>query len=995
MAKQKRRVSIVLITVMCVLVVLAIALSVAAVLLETMANTYLGRGTATVVEVEGSEDWDTTYYDTDYTDSADATAHGEDVTEELCEEGFVLLKNQDGALPLDASSTTVSLIGRGAVDPLYGGSGSGNVDASTCATPVSGLEEAGFTVDSASYDFFDSEKDNYTRCSISMDDYDGSQWMIGEVAYDDSYDTAAPFTVASGSVAVYMISRAGGEGWDLSNDLIRDAAASSTFASAVSSGTGKAEYQTYEEGQHQLELSQWEKEWLQFCEDNYSKVIVVVNTSNVMELGVLEDDDDVDAVLWVGGPGSTGFNAMGSILAGDVNPSGHTADIYPADLTANPVFVNANAAVQYTDIGSGDVAIGSAYLTEYEEGIYEGYRYYETAAEEGYITYEDAVVYPFGYGLSYTEFTKEVTDWDVSGDSVEVTVNVTNSGSVAGKEVVQLYYSAPYTDGGIEKSSVVLGDFEKTSTLAAGASEEVTLTLDKEDMASYDYQGLVVDGGGYVLESGEYTLSIRDNSHDVCDGCTYTFTQSSDIKYTTDESIDDGEVIKVEEAATNRFNDITAMFDNGYSTLMSRSDFGGTFPEAPTESNQLAKNITLTYTDEDGNSVSETVADQLAIFDASTQLIDEDAELPDTGADNGLTLSNMRGVGYDDTLWDTFLDQLTESDYTNANTVLINGAYNTAEITSLGKPLTNDYDGPQGFTSLMGSIGACAYCSEVVIASTFNKDIAKEMGSAIGDESLTMGLNGWYGPAMNTHRSAFAGRNFEYYSEDPVLAGKIATEVVEGAAEKGCYAYIKHFAVNDTEVYRTNNQCTWLDEQTMREIYLRPFQIVVENAEVSIKYISDEEGTVDTYDMSACTAVMSSFNRIGGTWAGGSYALQTEVLRDEWGFRGLVISDFNLYDYMDSDQGIRAGTDLQLTWNSFKADFADTSNATTRQAIRTAYKNMCYTVANSNAMQGVAPGSIVEYGLAWWQIAVIVFDVCAAVYVVIAVTLTILKIRKK
>ncbi|MBO5783305.1 MAG: hypothetical protein J6R24_04070 [Clostridia bacterium] len=315
--------------------------------------------------------------------------------------------------------------------------------------------------------------------------------------------------------------------------------------------------------------------------------------------------------------------------------------------------------------------------------------------------------------------------------------------------------------------------------------------------------------------------------------------------------------------------------------------------------------------------------------------------------------------------------------------MLINAAYNTGAVESLGKPATEDLDGPQGFSSLWGSTGCCAYCSEVIIASTFNKDLAYEMGKAIGEEALVKenDTNGWYGPAMNIHRSPFAGRNFEYYSEDPVMSGKIACAVVEGAADKGCYAYLKHYALNDSEVMRTTNLCTWADEQTIREIYLKPFQYVIENATTQMKYISDTEGTISTRTMPACTAIMSAFNRVGGTWAGGSVALMKEVLRDEWGFRGLVLSDFNLYDYMDSDQGIRAGTNLQLTWSNNKPNYADTSNATTRQAIRQAYKDMCYTVVNSNRTQGVAPGSIVKYGLAWWQIAIILIDVAAGLFV--------------
>ncbi len=994
MATSGRKRHVLLIVLMSVTAALAVALTVAGTLLKTMANTYLGKGSPSVVGVEGSEDWDADYYAPAYRkDKAAAVANGEKVTETLCEEGFVLLKNRQDALPLAAGQDTISLIGRGAVDPLYGGSGSGNVDVGKAVTPYAGIQQAGFTMDPASYNYFTAEKSKYARCSITMDRYDRSQWLIGEVAYTDQTGNAKPFAVSGNGVAVYVISRAGGEGWDLSDDLKRDAQGSAAFAAAVASGTGKAEYDTYAEGQHQLELSAYEKNWLEFCKKNYAKTIVVINSSNAMELGALQADDGVDAVLWVGGPGSTGFNALGDILAGTVDPSGRTADLYAADFTADPVFPNSGKAVRYTDIGAGDVAAGGAdndkaeaYTVCYEEGLYLGYRYYETAAQENFLDYGGAVVYPFGYGLSYTTFSKSA-EWSDDGDACTVRVTVQNTGGVPGKEVVQLYFSAPYTEGGIEKPAVALGDFAKTKLLAPNETDVVTLTLPKREMASYDYRGVKIPGGGYILEKGRYTLSLRDDSHTLASGenMTYTADVANDVLYTQDETRADGDRLLTKKAARNRFNDVSAMFapGTGHASLMSRAGFADSFPSAPTDAQCRAKEIELRY-EEDGKQVTRTVADMLKPFDAKTMLRTENVSMPATNGEKTMVLSNMRGLPYGDEAWDSYLDQLTETDYTKANLVLIDGAYNTGEIESLGKAETKDFDGPQGFSSLWGSTGCCAYCSEVVIASTFNTELARQMGVAIGEESLVKDndIQGWYGPAMNIHRSPFAGRNFEYYSEDPLLSGKMAAAVVEGAASKGCYAYIKHFALNDTEIQRVTNLCTWADEQTLREIYLKPFQYVVENATVQMKYTSDANGTVSARTMPACTAIMSSFNRIGGVWAGGSYPLMHEVLRDEWGFRGMAISDFNLYSFMDPDQGIRAGTDLQLTWHANRPDFADTSDPVTRQAIRQAYKNMCYTVANSNRMQDVAPGSIIVYGLSWWQITIIVFDVLAGLFVV-------------
>ncbi len=996
-----------LIVLMSIAAALAIALSVAAVLLKTMANTYLGKGSAAIVEVEGSENWDTDYYAPTYRkDKAGAVKNGEKITKALCDEGFVLLKNKNAALPLDAGKDVISLIGRGAADPLYGGSGSGNVDTAKAVTPYEGIRQAGFTVDPASYNYFNGEKSKYARCSIKMDRYDQSQWLIGEIAYTDRTGGTLPFAANKDGVAVFFLSRAGGEGWDLSKDLKRDAAASAAFAAATASGTGKAEYDTYADGQHQLELSLYEKNWLAFCKKNYKKTVVVINSSNVMEAGDLQSDDGVDAVIWVGGPGSSGFNALGDILAGKVDPSGRTADIWPADFTADPAFPNAGEAVRYTDIGDKDVAAGgadnndrAAHTVAYEEGIYMGYRWYETAAKENTLDYDDTVVYPFGYGLSYTSFEKNA-EWSENADGYTVNVTVKNTGTMPGKEVVQLYFSAPYAAGGIEKAAVELGDFAKTRLLAPGETDRLTLSLSKRDMASYDYKGVKAEGGGYVLEKGDYTLSVRENSHNVSAGgnMTRTVHVANDVIYTQNGMREDGDRLIETEAAKNRFNDLSAMFapGKGHASLLSRADFRGTFPSAPSEAQRKAKEIVLTY-ETDGKTVSRTVAEMLKPFDPAAQLRDENASMPETNAAKDLVLSNMRGIPYGDGVWENYLDQLTEDDYKKANLVLVNGAYNTGKIDSLGKADTKDFDGPQGFSSLWGSTGCCAYCSEVVIASTFNTALAREMGIAIGEESLAEenDIQGWYGPAMNIHRSPFAGRNFEYYSEDPFLSGKIAAAVVEGAASKGCYAYIKHFALNDTETARIGNLCTWADEQTLREIYLEPFRYVVQNAKVRMKYTADTNGTVSVRTMPACTALMSSFNRIGGTWAGGSYPLMRQVLRDEWGFRGLTISDFNLYDFMDPDQGIRAGTDLQLTWATNKSDFQDTSDPVTRQAIRQAYKNMCYTVANSNRMQNVAPGSIIVYRLAWWQIAAICFDVLAGLFVAGGITYILLDRRRR
>lgn len=725
---------------------------------------------------------------------------------------------------------------------------------------------------------------------------------------------------------------------------------------------------------------------LEFAKRNYNKVVVVLNESTTMEVGNLKDDNDIDGIIWAGSPGSTGFNALGEILAGTVNPSGKTPDLYSRDFTKDPTFQNfaingENTYTGVTEISGGVNGSKSAHFVEYEEGVYVGYRYYETRFGSDEASYNANVAYPFGYGLSYTTFSKELVSSEVTNNDVTMTVKVTNTGNVAGKEVVQLYYTAPYINGSIEKSSTVLGDFAKTKMLNPGESDTVSITIAKEDMASYDYNDKDNDKfKGYELEKGTYYVQVKDDSHTVSKDSK---GNELSVNFTINDTIHISKKSDDQKDITNKFDNISGMFKStktdGYGFLMSRSNFETTFPTKATAADTKADSITV-----DGK----TVADGLKPYEN----VNNDADVqPTVGADNGLKLIDLRGLDYDDEAYSKILDQLIDDDYDNAGKYLVNGAYNTPAMESINKPATEDHDGPQGFSSLMGKYKyATAYMSEPLLASTFNKDLAKEMGTAIGEEALAMNptFSGWYGPAMNTHRSPFAGRNFEYYSEDGVLAGKLAANVVSGAADKGLYAYIKHFALNDQETFRTEALCTWADEQTIREIYLKPFEIVVKEAKTTIDYISDENGTHSKKEMNACTAVMSSFNRIGTTWSGGTKALMTDVLRGEWGFRGFAISDFNLYDYMNTDQGMRAGTDMQLTWLASdtmpfgRPNYSDTKSGTARQAIRTAYHNVFYTIANSNAMQGVAPGTIITYKPSGWRVAFWILDAVLGTFLV-------------
>ncbi|OJV64918.1 MAG: beta-glucosidase [Clostridiales bacterium 38-18] len=931
--------------VLAVFLVLVLIVNIASVVFEGHANLYLGTGEMVIQKSEGSENWESDYYKGDYSDADALATAAADLVTNIADEGFVLLKN-NGVLPLSENSK-LTMLGRGSVDSVYGGSGSGSSSSEGLIDLRLGLTNAGFEVNGTVYDilnsfasftmeqgmFGPSKVYDNPKSTIVMDNPAASTYMIGEMPVDAYTSEAIDSFKAYGDAAIITISRPAGEGGDLSRDM-------------------KDWDAHYEAGQHQLELNYDEKQVIALAKENFENVIVLVNSSATMELGVLENDPEIDAILMIGFPGKTGFNSVGRILNGTVNPSGHTVDIYAADLTKDPTFVNVGHN-QYSNINK-DNAIGDATFVQYEEGIYIGYRYYETAAKEGFINYDEAVVYPFGYGLSYTTFDWKVVDQKLgkTDESISLDIEVTNTGAVAGKDVVQVYYSAPYTKGGIEKAEVVLGDFAKTNLLAPGESQVVTLTFAVEDMASYDYK----TEKAYVLESGNYDIRVQTDSHNMKPGIdSISYEVAKTVVY-DENNKRTSDLIE----ATNQFDDVSAMFTDtateGYALNMSRADFAGTFPTAPTDADKVA---------------NDAIIEGFQAYVAADHL-DENAVMPTTKASNGLSLIDLRGKDYNDQAWDVLLDQLDPAEIVK---VIMNGAYTTLEMPSVAKPVTVDIDGPAGLSSFMGAeIKGTAYPAEVVIASTFNTDLAREMGVMVGNEALDKGVNGWYAPALNVHRSAFAGRNFEYYSEDPIVSAKITQAVVEGAATKGLYTFIKHFALNDQETNRVNNGiATWANEQAIREIYLKGFEKTVKNATTTINYIADDNGNMIEQEMKAATALMSSFNRVGATWSGGSKALQENVLRDEWGFEGVVISDFNLYDYMYANQGIAAGTDYYITFDSMKS-IEDTTSATAVSNLRKSAHRLLYTVANSNAMNGIVPGSTIYYKTATWKIVRSVVD---------------------
>ena len=967
--------------------------------LYTVMNMYFGKGDAVIKQNKLASSLDGDYYKIEHQDADSLLSASAQKAEQVEEEGIVLLKNDNQVLPLTSEETNVSLFGRTSVDPVYTGAGS----AATESTPVdykAAFEANGFNVNESLYDFYANHEITTTPIKTKMQtgmgemdvEYTGRGFIssmgtamftgdiIAEVPAKDYPEDLKDSFAKYGDAAIVFIGRVGGEGCDLPTDM--------------------SEYDVAKEDENKsyLELDSREMDMLSYVKAQkdagaFNKIVVVLNTANAMELGFLNDESyGIDAAVWVGCIGDQGANAVAKVLNGTVNPSGRTVDTYVSDLTKDPTYVNFDDTF-YNNIDGSIGGYESGRFNEYEEGIYVGYRYYETAAAEAMdgnydgFDYDEAVVYPFGYGLSYTTFEKEYVGTPSYNDGTfTFNVKVTNTGDVAGKDVVEIYEESPYTKGGIEKSKVVLAGFAKTNVINPGESEEVTIEVKAEDLASYDYK----NNKAYVLDEGEYKFYLSDNSHSWAsiDGedSAKVYTHDFDAWVFDKDNKRSTDLI----AATNQFDDVSAEFvdvpTEGKPLNFSRADFAGTFPTAPTEADMAAedyiKTAHETVYDENTNKETGNVEGSVAYTD----------KMPTVKANNGIQLISLRGLDYNDPAWDLLLDELDMSTVAN---MLANAGYNTAELTDIGKPATLDYDGPMGWSTWVSASGKDAIClgfpAEEVLAATWNEALAEEMGQIIGEQGLYNGFNGWYAPAMNTHRNAFAGRNYEYYSEDGLLAGKIAASEVSGVMKYGSYCYLKHFALNDKEDGR-NGIATWANEQAIREIYLKPFEIAVKEAKADVNYY-DEDGKLQTSTIKAATAIMSSYNRIGCTWSGARYGLMTTILRDEWGFNGAVLTDYyGGSAYMDPDSGIRAGNDLML--NTFAdGSLSDQKSATGVAAMRRAAHNTLYMVVNSNAMQGIVPGSTVTYKLATWQKCLIAGDIVAAAIVILGIVL-ILKKRK-
>ncbi len=770
---------------------------------------------------------------------------------QISDEGIILLKNEKDLLPLE--NKKVNIFGDDAYNFKYSGGGSGAVDLSNCVTFFQGLEQAGIEYNPDLHKL-------YTDMGNDADNTGGNNIfaMLGSFLFGAETEDI--------STNEY-----------LTEDVLSAARAYSDQAIVVLSNDV---VESSDSSLEALKLTPNRRELIRTVAENFAHVIIIVNVGNATELGIVDEYDSIEAVVWTGIPGTQGCVSLGKVLAGQINPSGRLVDTYAYDVSSAPASENFGD-YKYDNLNMAFI--------NYNEGIYIGYRYYETRYAGDEAGYREAVQYPFGYGLSYTDFSWETVSFAVENETVTWEVKVTNTGKMAGKDVVQLYFSAPYTPGGIEKSAIELAAYAKTKLLEPGASENLTLSFPVRDMSSYD-----MNTEAYVLDAGQYGIKLARNVHDIVEVQNYNIPAT--VIYTADEVT--GTPIK------NRFG-----YANGGLTYLSRNDWEGTYP--------------------DDSKVSHTASPVLlAAVEAYNNPAPSDQAMPITGADNGILLKDLKGLSYDDPKWEKFLDQFT---YDELRTLFAEGGWHSIAIDRLGVPNTRMLDGPAGINSMYVPVSAAAYPTEMMVASTWNDELAYQLGSYIGTEAAAYGIQVWYAPAMNLHRTAQGGRNFEYYSEDPVLSGMMAAATIRGAQEKGVMVTIKHFAMNNEETNARSGIYCWANEQSMRELYLRPFEIAV------------KEG--------GATGAMSSFTHIGHKWSGANPELLNELLRDEWGFVGLVTTDAALAGFMDAGLACRNGNDLMLEMglaNSVKvvdeAYKEDPVGITL--GLRECAHNLCYAILN-------------------------------------------------
>ncbi len=922
-------------------------------------NGFLGdAGTTTVKQPkEYNDSLDLQYNKPDYA-AEDMLAAEQALNEEIMGEGAVLLKN-DGLMPFD-KGTTFSFFGRSSTQ-LMGRTWYG-IDPGTSL--LSTFQDRGFHVNETLWNFYDKGNGSgYGLGPGSIGFGDAEDFSINECPLEVMEKESGLLDSVKGTVPVFFWCRRVGEGRDMPRSMYSHAS------------------DPEDQARSYLEPNSDELEILQYLDDNYDDVVLFINSSAAMELGWVDQFPSIKSILTVPSVGNFGLYAVADIFAGNVNPSGKTVDTFAYDAASAPAAAN-YGDFQYTTEG-GEMTKYN-YLA-YKEGIYVGYRYYETRYEDvvmgtgsaGDYDYASTVRYPFGYGLSYTTFDWSGFQANWSGDTCTVTVDVKNAGSVAGKDVVQVYIQSPYTDydkqNKVEKSAVQLVGFGKTELLQPGQSGTVTVTFDKEQLKAYDY----TKAKTFILDAGDYYITAAHDAHDAVNNVLaakdYTMqdgmTEDGDAAFTSLYTVDamDSDTYSVSAAGvpvTNHFD-----FIHGGYEYLTRNDWQGSWPSTDGEVSSQISTWGNEINGSDGKSYTYTKtisAEDLAKLDGFDSLNPTDAASlsasPVYGAKNGLQLIDLRGRDYDDPLWEELLDQLTPEDY---QTIIATSGYGNAEVKSVGKPFALDQDAVIG---VVGGGTGVSYCGALVLAQTWNQELAARYGEMIGNEAVAGGCVGWYAPAMNIHRLPFSGRNNEYFSEDGYLSGAIAAAVSRSAASKGTYTFIKHFALNDQEDHRGDREgnfgvCTWSNEQAVREIYLLPFQMCVENDPITLNYL-EEDGNGGyrsaSRDFPAVNAIMTAFNRIGYTWTGGCYPLITEVLRGEWGFDGFAITDnanTGSPTFMNAYQMIEAGGDAALTTSEFAVWEFDKDNAAHYLYGREAMHHVLYAVANSKVMCGLMPGS--------------------------------------
>lgn len=913
-------------------------------------SVYFNQPTSKVVSASNET---TEHFTSDYASDDEREQALADMGTTILREGVTLLKNENGTLPLEATSK-ISVFGQDSVDSVYGGGGAGSIDTSKAQSLMDAFEQAGFDVNPTLTEFYTTGAGKDYR-KTSTDAYGKGTFAVNEVPASAYTDDVEKSFASYNDAAIVVIGRSGSESQDLPTDKL-------------------ASGYTY------LQLDDDERAMLKMASDNFDKVVVLLNTQNPMELADLEDDS-IDAVMWIGSLGQTGAGGMAEALNGTVNPSGHLPDTYAYDLKSAPSSANFGSYA----IVNGTDRFTSSYMA-YAEGIYVGYRYYETRYEDVVLgnearsnyDYTKQVAYPFGYGLSYTDFTWSDYSMKKADGGFDISVKVTNTGKTAGKDVVQLYMQSPYTDydkaNGIEKASVELVGYAKTDTLKAGASETVTVHVDQESMKTYDSAG----EGTYIMDAGDYYLVAGTDAHNAlnnilaakgkttADGMTENGNAALAAKHTV-HSQDNTTYAKsaaTDEKISNQFDDVDlTTYDNSF-TYLSRSDWTGSWP--------------ATYADGKWTA-SQKFLDALTIDTAQS----EPEQKPTTDTDNPsygkLNASMLMDTDYADESWSALIGQMSVKELDQLVRI---GGYATKSVSSTQLPATTDKDGPAGISStLVGGESGMGYPSEIVIAATWNSDLAESFGKAIGEDSLALKVAVWYGPACNIHRNPYGGRAFEYFSEDSYLSGAMCAKVVAGAGSKGVVSTVKHFALNDQETNRMGG-AIFANEQTIRQLYLRPFEMSVRDG--------------------GATAMMASMNRIGSRWTGGHKGLMTNTLRGEWGFNGFVVTDqasYSVFAYEDLREGLEAGTDLWLNTDAglWKLPDDDMTDGVIANMQRAAH-NISYAISRSNAMNGLSANSKIVKVTPLWRWGVYALDgvvTVGAVALIAIATLQILRRRKR